>query len=91
MANMSSEFLRTKVVPEVDAVRYATYSSLENITDVAPDGIEYKTGEEVLTALQNVMTQLDNDEVPEEGRYLELILHYFQWLNLYQEQLIMTF
>ena len=51
MANMSSEFLRTKVVPEVDAVRYATYSSLENITDVAPDGIEYKTGEEVLTAL----------------------------------------
>ena len=72
MANMSSEFLRTKVVPEVDAVRYATYSSLENITDVAPDGIEYKTGEEVLTALQNVMTQLDNDEVPEEGRYLRI-------------------
>lgn len=72
MANMSSEFLRTKVVPEVDAVRYATYSSLENITDVAPDGIEYKTGEEVLTALQNIMTQLDNDEVPEEGRYLRI-------------------
>lgn len=72
MANMSSEFLRTKVVPEVDAVRYATYSSLENITDVAPDGVEYKTGEEVLTALQNVMTQLDNDEVPEEGRYLRI-------------------
>lgn len=72
MANMSSEFLRTKVVPEVDAVRYATYSSLENITDVSPDGIEYKTGEEVLTALQNVMTQLDNDEVPEEGRYLRI-------------------
>lgn len=72
MANMSSEFLRTKVVPEVDAVRYATYSSLENITDVAPDGIEYKTGEEVLTALQNVMTQLDNDEIPEEGRYLRI-------------------
>lgn len=72
MANMSSEFLRAKVVPEVDAVRYATYSSLENITDVAPDGVEYKTGEEVLTALQNVMTQLDNDEVPEEGRYLRI-------------------
>lgn len=72
MANMSSEFLRTKVVPEVDAVRYATYSSLDDITDVAPNGIEYKTGEEVLTALQNVMTQLDNDEVPEEGRYLRI-------------------
>mgnify|MGYP004491027113 FL=1 len=72
MANMSSEFLRTKVVPEVDAVRYATYASLDDITDVAPDGIEYKTGEEVLTALQNVMTKLDNDEVPEEGRYLRI-------------------
>lgn len=72
MANLSSEFLRTKVVPEVDAVRYATYSSLDDITDVAVDGIEYKTGEEVLNALQDTMTKLDNDEVPEEGRYLRI-------------------
>ena len=49
MANLSSEFLRTKVVPEVDAVRYSTYASLED-----------------------TMTQLDNDEVPEEGRYLRI-------------------
>ena len=72
MANMSSEFLRTKVVPEVDAVRYATYASLDDITDVAENGIEYKTGEEVLKALEDTMTQLDNDEVPEEGRYLRI-------------------
>lgn len=72
MANLSSEFLRTKVIPEVDAVRYATYSSLENITDVAEDGIEYKTGEAVLNALQEAMTKLDDDEVPEEGRYLRI-------------------
>ena len=72
MSNLSSEFLRTKVIPEVDAVRYATYSSLENITDVATEGIEYKTGEEVLKALEDVMTILDNDEVPEEGRYLRI-------------------
>lgn len=72
MANLSSEFLRTKVAPEVDAVRYATYSSLDNITDVAPEGIEYKTGEEVLKALQDIMTKLDDDEVPEEGRYLRI-------------------
>ena len=72
MANLSSEFLRTKVIPEVDAVRYATYSSLENITDVAVDGIVYKTGEEVLKALEDVMTTLDDDEVPEEGRYLRI-------------------
>lgn len=72
MANLSSEFLRTKVIPEVDAVRYATYASLENITDVAPDGIIYKTGEEVLTALEDAMTKLDDDEVPEEARYLRI-------------------
>lgn len=72
MANLSSEFLRTKVAPEVDAVRYATYSSLDDITDVASEGIEYKTGEEVLKALQDVMTKLDDDEVPEEGRYLRI-------------------
>ena len=72
MANLSSEFLRTKVAPEVDAVRYATYSSLDNITDVAPEGIDYKTGEEVLKALQDIMTKLDDDEVPEEGRYLRI-------------------
>lgn len=72
MANLSSEFLRTKVAPEVDAVRYATYSSLDDITDVAPEGTEYKTGEEVLKALQDVMTKLDDDEVPEEGRYLRI-------------------
>lgn len=72
MANMSSEFLRTKVVPEVDAVRYATYAALDNITDVAENGVEYKTGDEVLKALEDAMTQLDNDEVPEEGRYLRI-------------------
>lgn len=72
MANMSSEFLRTKVVPEVDAVRYATYAALDNITDVAVNGVEYKTGDEVLKALEDAMTQLDNDEVPEEGRYLRI-------------------
>lgn len=72
MANMSSEFLRTKVVPEVDAVRYATYAALDDITDVAVNGVEYKTGDEVLKALEDAMTQLDNDEVPEEGRYLRI-------------------
>lgn len=72
LANMSSEFLRTKVIPEVDAVRYATYASLEDITDVALEGVEYKTGEEILTALQKVWSDMTNDEVPEENRYLRI-------------------
>jgi len=72
LANLSSEFARTKVVPEVDAVRYAKYSSLENISDVAENGIDYKTGEEVLNALEEAMVKLDDDEVPEEDRHLRI-------------------
>lgn len=72
LANLASEFLRTKVVSEVDAVRYATYASLKDITDVAPEGIAYKTGEEILKALEDAMVQLTNDEVPEEERYLRI-------------------
>ena len=72
MGNLSSEFVRTKVVPEVDAVRYATYASMENISDLSPDGVTYKTGEEVLTAISNAMASMTDDEVPEEGRYLRI-------------------
>lgn len=72
MANLSSEFVRTKVIPEVDAVRYSTYASLDDITDVAPNGISYATGEAILKALEDAMTQLDDDEVPEDNRYLRI-------------------
>lgn len=72
MGNMSSEFLRNKVVPEIDAVRYAVYASLDNITDVSPNGVEYETGESVLKALQDVWADMTNDEVPEENRYLRI-------------------
>lgn len=71
-ANMSSEFVRTRVIPEVDAVRYAHYASLEDITDVAPEGVEYENGEAVLAALQKVWADMTNDEVPEENRYLRI-------------------
>lgn len=70
--NLSSEFLRTKVIPEVDAVRYAHYASLDNITDVAPDGITYADGETVLKALEKVWATMTDDEVPEEDRHLRI-------------------
>ena len=72
MANLSSEFLRTKVVPELDAVRYATYSALEGITDVASAGVTYADGQAVLTALESAMAKMTNDEVPEEDRHLRI-------------------
>ena len=72
MANLSSEFLRTKVVPELDAVRYATYSALDGITDVASAGVTYADGQAVLTALESAMAKMTNDEVPEEDRHLRI-------------------
>lgn len=70
--NLSSEFLRTKVIPEVDAVRYAHYASLENITDIAPEGVTYADGEAVLKALEAVWSRMTDDEVPEEDRHLRI-------------------
>lgn len=64
---LSGEFIRTKVVPEVDAFRFAKYSSLDGITLVSAT---LTTGEEVIKALRVAATKMDEDEVPSEQRIL---------------------
>lgn len=64
---LSSEFLRTKVVPEVDAFRLATYAGIEGISS-ATGTIE--DGNAALTAIVNAVSKMDDDEVSEEGRVL---------------------
>lgn len=64
---LAGEFIRTKVVPEVDAFRFATYASTPNITVVSAD---LATGEEVIKALRAASTKMDEDGVPSEGRIL---------------------
>lgn len=64
---LASEFIRTKVVPELDAFRFAQY--------YAKDGIGKKEetladGAEVLAALRVATTQMDEAEVPMEDRHL---------------------
>ena len=64
---LSSEFIRTKVVPEMDAFRFATYASLEGIgkaTGTLADGAA------VITALRAAANKMDEDEVPSEQRVL---------------------
>lgn len=64
---LASEFIRTKVVPELDAFRFAQYASTENI------GKAYgsiSTGSAAITALRSAVTALDDAEVPADGRYL---------------------
>ena len=64
---LSSEFIRTKVVPEMDAFRFATYASLAGIgkaTGTLADGAA------VIAALRAAANKMDEDEVPAEQRVL---------------------
>lgn len=64
---LSSEFIRTKVVPEMDAVRFAQYAGTENISTASGSLAD---GNAVLAALVAAQSQMDNDEVTEENRIL---------------------
>lgn len=66
---LAGEFMRTKVVPELDAFRFATYCEAEGISKVET-GTTLADGEAVLKAIQVAMSKMDEDEVPQEGRIL---------------------
>lgn len=66
---LASEFIRTKVVPEMDAFRFAQYAGTEGISKVAA-GATLTTGEAVIAALRAASTKMDEDEVPMENRIL---------------------
>ena len=63
---LAAEFVRTKVVPEQDAFRFAIYSANAG-TKTA--GV-LSTGADVLAALQAAVTAMDDAEVPAENRHL---------------------
>ena len=65
---LSSEFVRTKVIPELDAFRMAKYASLANISTA--DAADLNTGAAVISALRVATTKMNNDEVPETNRIL---------------------
>lgn len=64
---LSSEFIRTKVVPEMDAFRFATYAGTANIGSATGT---LTTGEAVVTALRTALNTMDEAEVPAEQRVL---------------------
>lgn len=65
---LASEFVRTKVVPELDAFRIATYAGVSGISTVA--GAALSTGDAVVSALRAAVNKFNEDEVPAEQRYL---------------------
>ena len=65
---LAGEFMRTKVVPETDAVRFATYS--KNAADRMKTAENISTGSGAIAAIDLGTEKLDDAEVPYEGRIL---------------------
>lgn len=66
-SKLASEFLRTKVVPETDAVRFAKIAGTEDISKVEES---LEKGEDVVAALRRCTNKMDEDQVATENRIL---------------------
>ena len=66
---LSGEFIRTKVVPELDAFRFATYASANGVT-VANAALKAADPATVIAKIVEGVTAMDEAEVPFEGRIL---------------------
>lgn len=64
---LAGEFIRTKVIPELDAFRFATYAAT---TGAGTATGTLATGEDVIAALRVATSAMDEAEVPMENRYL---------------------
>ena len=64
---LAGEFIRTKVVPELDAFRFATYAST---TGAGTATGTLATGADVIAALRTATSAMDEAEVPMEDRHL---------------------
>lgn len=65
---LSAEFIRTKVIPELDAFRLATYAGIEGISSAA--GAVLSSGDAVYKAIAAAYDRMTEDEVPESDRHL---------------------
>lgn len=66
---LAAEFIRTKVVPELDAFRFAAYASAAGISKVSA-GATLADGAAVVTALRKAINEMDEAEVPVDDRHL---------------------
>lgn len=66
---LAAEFIRTKVVPEDDAFTFATLAGITGISKVSA-GATLSDGAGVMTAIKAGLDEMDEDEVPQESRYL---------------------
>lgn len=66
---LGSEFLRTKVGPELDAFRFASYAGTTGISKISA-GATLADGAAVIAALRAGVNKMDEDEVDANNRYL---------------------
>ena len=64
---LAGEFIRTKVVPELDAFRFSTYAGISNVGTATGS---LATGEAVIGALRTATSEMDEAEVPMEDSHL---------------------
>ena len=64
---LAGEFIRTKVVPELDAFRFAKYASVVGVGTATG---ALATGADVIAALRTAISAMDEAEVPMEDRHL---------------------
>ena len=79
---LAGEFIRTKVTPEEDAFRFAKVAAGATLAD----------GAAVIAALRAAITQMDEDEVPANERYLyitPLLLGYVQDMDTTKSREVM--
>lgn len=65
---LAGEFIRTKVVPELDAFRFAKYAGTSGISTATAAVLS--AGADVIAALRAAVTKMDEDEVPYDNRHL---------------------
>lgn len=68
LGKAGSELMRTKVAPEADAFTFATLAGIEEISKAT--AATFSNASEFLAALLEAKNKMDEDEVPEEERYL---------------------
>lgn len=65
---LAGEFIRTKVVPELDAFRFAIYAGTSGISSATAAALS--TGANVINAIRAGVNEFDEAEVPSTERYL---------------------
>lgn len=78
MAAVIPEYVRTQVIPEIDAYRFAKYASWSGVSTTSAATLTAAT---VLNAIDTAKEQMDSDEVPREGRLLYVSTSVYNFLT----------